>query len=80
MGKLFQEHTDLGCEGCGHVFQLGDSVYILHLGMTRRDYCRLCKEKVVAFLDALQLHVSQQQVPVTEAATQPSNHEANHHN
>lgn len=39
------------CHKCGHIFDLGDKIYLLRIWILGRSLCLICKDKVVAFID-----------------------------
>lgn len=56
--------VEMACDGCGRFFQLGESIYLLHIWVVGRDYCINCRDKIVAFLDTFPVRIAK--LPLTD--------------
>lgn len=53
MGIYEREKIELYCTGCGHLFEMGDTINLFRLGLNNGDYCNLCKDKILGFIETL---------------------------
>lgn len=45
------DQTRLICEKCGHEFQMGETIYLLHLYIYTKDLCAKCRDAVMEFIN-----------------------------
>ncbi len=53
MGIYERAEKHINCNGCGHKFGMGDTINLFHLGLEHGDFCTMCKDKIVGFIQTL---------------------------
>jgi hypothetical protein len=53
--RSVEKHYSGQCErqACGYQFDLGDTIYIVQIGMERRDLCQNCINEILMLIDGM---------------------------